>query len=335
MRDIASTIADEILGRFLIKSSSAYSVLHRELVARLAREYEFYGSSPEFWGAAMRIIADVVGAQSQVHKALLADMNVIAFLHGTQSVVFNLPPMIAPALVGTPPTATGTITKTIRFPKIEAARNDLIARKLMTAPEFYAIQDRASRNAAFAFSGLDREAAGVVRDVLAEGLQNSPSLGEFKSKLDELNVRSPLGPSHLETVYRVGMQSSLSAGQNRILANPVLTGVFPYRDTRPIRDSRLTSLCLIMAKSGIDRSNIYLAEDPVWVTMGATPRHFNCRCSSQPLTIREAARKGIQHAIEWLDSGENPSWSAFVPQPTLDADAQKTWDSWNRYRLAA
>lgn len=96
-----------------------------------------------------------------------------------------------------------------------------------------------------------------------------------------------------------------------------LLGVFPYAETIPIRDARLSELCATAAKSGINGTAVYRRDDPVWREY-QPPRHPNCRCGRMILTVHMAASRGIKEAEEWLRTGEAPSSPAWVTRPPVE-----------------
>ena len=83
----------------------------------------------------------------------------------------------------------------------------------------------------------------------------------------------------------------------------------------PIRDARLTELCAIVSRSGLQRTGIYRADDPEWRRL-RPPRHYNCRCGLVPLSVEDAAARGIREAKRWLADGflaQPPAWVPHVP----------------------
>ena len=60
-------------------------------------------------------------------------------------------------------------------------------------------------------------------------------------------------------------------------------------------------------------------DDPIW-HLFRPPWAWGCRCVFTAVSIREAARKGIQEAIDWLASGVPPGVPAWVPMPPFQPD---------------
>jgi uncharacterized protein with gpF-like domain len=64
-------------------------------------------------------------------------------------------------------------------------------------------------------------------------------------------------------------------------------------------DSRVRKNHLALEKLGLDGTNIYRADDPTWQRF-RPPWDFQCRCSWVPITVEQAARRGVTEAKEWL-----------------------------------
>ena len=65
-------------------------------------------------------------------------------------------------------------------------------------------------------------------------------------------------------------------------------------------------------------SDIYRRDDPV-VKKYYPPWDYQCRCHSIPLTLADAARKGIAEAQEWLRTGLPPIEPAWVDDPGFES----------------
>jgi hypothetical protein len=71
---------------------------------------------------------------------------------------------------------------------------------------------------------------------------------------------------------------------------------------------------IALEKLGIGGTNVYRADDPVF-QLFRPPWDYNDRCSSTPMTVRQAAEAGREEARSWLETGEEPAVKAFVPMP--------------------
>jgi hypothetical protein len=76
-------------------------------------------------------------------------------------------------------------------------------------------------------------------------------------------------------VFRTAIQSGYSRGMDKILQVDLVDSFFPYVETLPIHDDRLTDLCSIISRSGIGGSAIFRRDDKVWQKF-KPPRHYNC-----------------------------------------------------------
>lgn len=200
----------------------------------------------------------------------------------------------------------------VRFPQLEKAADSLRQRGLLTRPEF----DRAAeaiRARSFTVAYQDStDTIGHIRDVLAENIDAGASLGGFRKAIREAFESSPMGPAHLETVYRTNIQSAFRDGRETLASNPIVEEVFPYQEHVPILDSRVEEPDRALASLGIDGTGIYRREDPFWDRWTA-PLHYNCRCGTNLLTKAAAARKGVKEAQEWLDTGIKPPLVSRLP----------------------
>lgn len=203
----------------------------------------------------------------------------------------------------------------IEFPLIDAAVADLRSRRLLTRDQFDSIAADA-RQEAFTVAGVESEATlEKIRDTLADLLEEGPTLREFKSRVEEAVGTQPfLSDAHAETVYRTNTIAAYSNGQDEVLNHPMVADLFPYRAIFPTHDGRTRPWHLALERSGIDGTNIYNANDPVWRKI-RPPSDYNCRCLGSPCTIAQAAEAGVREAIEWRRTGKPPESPTFVSLP--------------------
>lgn len=203
-----------------------------------------------------------------------------------------------------------------RLPLIEAGAENLIARQVMTRDKFDRLTADA-RQAAFTVARLATERSiAEVRELLVESVQEGGTLRDFRRRLDEEFDGTPLGAAHLETVFRTSVQAAYSAGQEATLDHPLVGGEFPYLLYSAIHDGRARPEHLKMEQLGLDGTAVYRRDDPV-MQRGRylPPWGYNCRCATTPLTVKEAARRGVKEAQLWLETGVEPASPAFVDTP--------------------
>jgi len=94
-----------------------------------------------------------------------------------------------------------------------------------------------------------------------------------------------------------------TSGQERILRQPLLAGLYPYRAIYPTHDERVRHSHLALEASGLNSTNIYNADDPIWRFI-IPPMYYNCRCGWDGADILTAAARGIPEARNWVGRAE-------------------------------
>lgn len=196
------------------------------------------------------------------------------------------------------------------FPAIEEAFADLQSRHILDAADFYKLGDQA-RAASFTVSYVNgTDTLDTIRDKLADAVSTGGTLADFKAGIGEAMDASPLGVAHIETVFRNNIQSATSAGQERVINDPLVIDAFPYAVYEGLADTRQRETHNEMMHQGIPingrGSNVYRSDDPIW-NIWTPPNGHRCRCGKTFITLRQAARLGIQEAKEWLATGTPPA----------------------------
>lgn len=94
-------------------------------------------------------------------------------------------------------------------------------------------------------------------------------------------------PFRLETIYRNNMQSSYSAGRERLASHPIVREMRPYKRFDAVMDRRTTDdICRPL--NGVVKP----ADDPWWETH-TPPLHHRCRSGTVTLTEEQAEEEGI------------------------------------------
>lgn len=209
----------------------------------------------------------------------------------------------------------------IKFPLLDAALDNLLSRNILTRDQYDALTT-AERNRAFTVAGdITRDTIFKIRDALTANIQAGASFKDFKKAVRGDLEESFLGPGHLETVFRTNAQTAFSEGHETIAANPIVAELFPYQEYLAIRDTRARETHLDLEKLGLNGTNIYRRDDPVW-SFFTPPWDYNCRCGVNLLTVERAAERGVAEARKWLRTGYPPiipEWCIqnipFRPQP--------------------
>jgi hypothetical protein len=207
----------------------------------------------------------------------------------------------------------------IRFPIIDEAFQELRDRQVMTRADFDQLAGDAKWQA-FTVAGVSSdETLKTIQETLAENVEQGVDYQAFLKTLDERLDTSPfISDAHAETVFRAAVQTSLSRGMDKILDQPMVADAFPYEETLPIEDDRLTELCRQVSRSGLRAhgkpSGIFRRNDP-WYQKFISPRHWGCRCGRNPLSLEQAAARGIVSAQKWLETGVEPSPPDWVTPP--------------------
>ena len=202
----------------------------------------------------------------------------------------------------------------IRFPGIEAAVRDLMARDVLTEGEFLRLAEDA-RAAAFTVARVvSAEGVAAVRDALARDLSFGGGLREFGAAVGPILEEAGFSDAQVETLYRTQTALASSVGQRAVLEHPLVGDEFPYVAYDATHDSRVRPDHLALERCGIQGTNVYRCDDPV-VRRYWAPWGYNCRCVCRLLTVEDAAAAGVTEAREWMRTGRPPDEPAFVPDP--------------------
>ncbi len=218
-----------------------------------------------------------------------------------------------------------------RWPQVEAAAESLAERQVLTPSDFF-ILDAEARRQAFTVARVQTvDALKTIQKTLTDHVATGGALRQFRETLAD-NIEITLSPAQIENVYRSHVGAAYSAGQRRILANPIVGNEFPYVLYTAIHDARTRHDHLALEKAGIGRTSIYRRTDPVIMEFWP-PWDFNCRCHVIPLSIEDAARHKCPEAIQWLRTGIEPTPPAFVAHPGFHPSA--AWLAEHPTRIAA
>lgn len=208
----------------------------------------------------------------------------------------------------------------IKFPIIDEAFRQLETADVLSPATFYELAAEARRSAFTVSGGIREETIDQLRQILAENVEAQTSRTAFMDRVEAEVGDLPLASHHVEQVFRNNVNSAYSDGGEAALRDPIVADAFPYRAYYPIRDDRCRKEHLALEFLGLDGTNVYHKDDPVW-RMFRPPWDWNCRCGWNPLTVRRAAGKGVKFAQQWLETGIEPpsqfvSWPDFLPSPS-------------------
>lgn len=257
-----------------------------------------------------------------IADALLAD-----WLGGGQQVASQLPAgAIQSPPTNLPPPSRVTFFQPdepiIRFPLIEQASQYLANLRVLPYSDFVNRDLRFKAEAFTVARIFSQDALQKIKEALFEDVQKGGTLDEFRGRVDDILTDEVLSDRRIENIYRTNVSRAYSEGMDRMLNHPLVTGEFPFEMTVPVRDSRLTPMCDLVSKSGLDGTGIFLRDDPEWIRL-KPPRHYQCRCGRIALSLEDAANKyGIEYAIRWLKSGQQPP-PEYVPR--IPVDLPKGW----------
>lgn len=318
MPDATRKIIDSIIGRSLISAETVSQELRSRLLKTLSQERRFF-SQADLMITARRIIDEYEPILAQN----LYDSEVASWVAGAANVASRLPPSIIDLGIGGGIVPPGDITATLwpddeepvlRFPALERAAQHLADKRVVTREQFDELTNQAKQQA-FMVTGISSEGTLTkLRDTLAENLREGPSLKAFRKAVEESIETSPIGPGQLERVYRTEVQTAFSVGRNEIADNPIVEELFPYQEYLCIHDARCRPEHRELESLGLDGTNIYRRDDPMWRYFDP-PWAWNCRCGTNLLTVEAAARKGVHEAQEWIRTGHPP----LIPEWRIEA----------------
>ncbi len=243
----------------------------------------------------------------------LGDTTTAAYIEGAAGTVDKLNlPVVAPAAIS----AEDLSFIEVEFPAVKASAESLVSKRVYTPNEFRALNNRSRARAFTAAGQITQEARTKLRDRLGEMIEQGADRKAFVAEMESM----PLSGPHLEQIFRNNIRSAFSEGQEKVLDQPGVGEPFVYRRYNAINDDRVRPDHLALEKMGIQGTDIYHKDDPVWKTF-RPPWDWSCRCDWTPISIRFAASKGIKSAQEAVRTG-NPPERVFVAHPAFKPDPQ-------------
>lgn len=260
-------------------------------------------------------ITAIIGRLRERMRRGLSESMVAAGLHGFHEISLEATEFVPPYTPGgtaimdppdePPPIVTPTAPDDgdepeIRFPTVERMLEDMRTSPVFSDADYREVAQQA-QDGAFAVTGeLEARTVESIREVLTENLERGPDPERFVEDVQKVLTSSDgLSEAHLNTVFRTNMSASLSKSMNDALNKPLVGDFFPYRSYYATTDRAVRPEHLAMETLGLSGTNIFNADDPVW-RLFEPPWDYNCRCSWSATSIRQAARRGVQEAKDWL-----------------------------------
>jgi hypothetical protein len=210
------------------------------------------------------------------------------------------------------------------WPLIKEAAHRMAGMGLLSLPAFLAARHAAEASGVAAAHGQVEQVADRVRQALARSVEEGSTLAQFRRDVAGSLGGTALEPADVENVFRTNVMASYSDGQERLLAEPAVGDLFPFRQYFATHDGRVRPEHLEMEKRGIGGTNVYLATDPVWALF-RPPWGHQCRCQFTPVSVAEAARRGVKYAQDWQTLGRKPPGpEPWVPMPPFRPDQEFT-----------
>lgn len=319
--NIANHSTNLIYGRGLLTAEAIAQELRARLLNRMVHHY--YALTP---GQLLALARETLQQFEPLLARVMADTQLAAWVRGLEVVTAHTPRRLLQMIAAMKPPKQATQglfvppfieqptlpldARQITFPALEEAADKLIAKNVVTKETWEAMSMQAQQDA-FTVAGLASEdAIANVREVLEDHVRHGGTLPEFKQQAEAAIGSSHLGPNHLETVYRTNVQMAYADGQETMHQNPIIHGAFPYARYDAIHDGRVRADHLALETYGLNGTNIYRADDPMWHFF-TPPFSFNCRCTKSFMTVKQAAKAGVREAQRWDRTGEppeNPNW---------------------------
>lgn len=220
----------------------------------------------------------------------------------------------------------------VRFPVEESARKTLRDSNVFTGANWRQTAEAVHRGAFAVTSDMADDVTEALRDAIHEALATGQTRQEFLDTARGIMTgeEGALSDSRIELIFRANTASYLSNAADQSLKQPLVADAFPYRRYEATRDDRVREEHEALEAAGLQGSAVYRGDDPVWFQF-RPPWCWNCRCSWAPVSVRQAARAGVEEAQEWLDRARDLS-EQFGGPPAQHmrtaAPANPAWVAW-------
>ena len=258
-----------------------------------------------------------------IYAQIVSDFQLEAWIRGLEVVTSRTPAWVLKSIQSTVGkyqkisqddiyfvnTLTGDFSKDkttfVDFPTMRGRVANLVNRGILNKHTFESVSKQIAQRS-FTVAYIDSETEmEEIQNLLATSLTNATDMRQFQSDMTEYIDSRALTIPHVQTVFRTNIAKAYGEGREHIMSHPLVGNQFPYASYHAIDDSRVRDDHLELTKRGLDGTNIYRADDPMW-SIWTPPCDFDCRCSKSFMTIRQAARKGVKEAQLWYETGEPP-----------------------------
>ncbi len=190
----------------------------------------------------------------------------------------------------------------VRLPDLERAIMTLMRPTAMVGTDWKETAELVKAGAFAITSDITQHQSTEVQLALAEAMSEGHSASEFIETVQEkiFEGRGPLSDSHLENIFRTNTLRQKSNAKERTLKTELVADAFPYRAYNATADARTRPHHKALEHLGLDNTNIYNADDPVFLKYRPV-WWYSCRCNHYGVTVVQAANKGVKEAVEWVD----------------------------------
>jgi SPP1 gp7 family putative phage head morphogenesis protein len=175
----------------------------------------------------------------------------------------------------------------------EAAIQAIRKKGVLSAEEFYALEERARLKAFTVSDVADLDVVSDVWRAIESAVANGETLEDFKERVGGLleEAWGEEDPARLETIFRTNVQSAYSAGRWYQNSRPEVRATHPYSKFVAVLDDRTSHICGPKEEGGL-HGTVLRADDAFWASH-QPPLHHQCRSDIVPLTEEEAKEEGI------------------------------------------
>lgn len=268
----------------------------------------------------VRLVRQLLKRSEPVLAGAIRDGQILAWIEATTGQVEPVEQTkVTPAASRIPPLSKlfPEAGDAVRLPAVEHAARYMIDKLDYLPSEFTALSRDAQQTGFTIARAASLDAIESVRKLLAEDVARGGTIKAFRTAVREAIDESALADHQIETLYRTHVARAYSAGQQDVLDTPLVGGEFPYVEYTATHDGRVRPEHLAMEELGLDGTAVYRSDDPT-IRKFWPPWAFNCRCLVIPISIEDAAEKGVREAREWLRTGHPPAVPTFVKSPPFD-----------------